>query len=346
MIIRQSQIQLAAHHRYREKSEVHERVRILDGQQESTQATTPDRPSLPSAISSAELAFTGTRLAAPQKHTLDLSNAIGANDRLQMLIIAQLYEQITGKSLQLLTPDQLSPAQSVEVELAAIPASSSPLLVYERLTHYEETEKMQFAARGKVMTQDGREIEISASLRMSRSFVLTSSLSLVGGNAVMTDPLVINFDGTGAQLDNTHFEFDLDSDGIPEQIASLRANSGYLALDRNGDGRINNGSELFGPTSNNGFAELAAYDEDGNGFIDEGDSIYSQLRIWLRHSDGNSRLLALGDKDIGAIYLGHAPTPMQLKDSANNSLGEIVSSGIYLREDGSSGLIQQINLAV
>ena len=132
---------------------------------------------------------------------------------------------------------------------------------------------MQFAAAGRVVTQDGQEIAFRAELYMSRSFVANSSLTLIGGNAVMTDPLVINFDGTGAQLENTRFAFDLDSDGTSEQIANLRPNSGYLALDRNGDGVINNGGELFGPVSNNGFTELAAYDDDGNGFIDEGDAV-------------------------------------------------------------------------
>jgi hypothetical protein len=338
MIISQSQIQLAAQHSYQEKTEVRERIRVLDVQELDPPPVVQPQPA-PSFTS------TGIRVSTTQKQSLSLSAAVGANDRLQMLIIAQRSKQITGRELRLLTPEQVNAPAVAQVELPASQATPAPVLVYERQTRYEETEKMQFAARGKVMTQDGREIDISASLRMSRSFVATSSLT-VGGNAVMTDPLVINFDGTGAQLESTRFDFDLDSDGIPEQIASLAPNSGYLALDRNGDGQINNGSELFGPTSNNGFAELAAYDEDGNGFIDEGDSIYSQLRIWQRHSDGSSSLIALGDKNIGAIYLGHALSPMQLKDSANNSLGEVVSSGFYLREDGSTGLIQQINLAV
>jgi hypothetical protein len=338
MIISQSQIQLAAQHSYQEKTEVQQRFRVLEMQDVEAQSVAQEQPA-------SGFISTGVRVAAPQKHSLSLSGSVGANDRLQMLIIAQLYKQITGQELRLLSPEQVNAPALVQVESPARPPTPAPALVYERHIRYEETEKMQFAARGTVTTQDGREIDISASLSMSRSFVATSSLTL-GGNAVMTDPLVINFDGTGAQLDNTRFDFDLDSNGIPEQIASLRPNSGYLALDRNGDGQINNGSELFGPASNNGFAELAVYDEDGNGFIDEGDSIYSQLRIWQRHSDGSSSLVALGDKNIGAIYLGHALSPMQLKDSANNSLGEVVSSGFYLREDGSSGVIQQINLAV
>lgn len=341
MIISQSQIQFASRHSYREETQVQERL-VTGGR------ALPTRP-VEQAPEDAVIS-TGVRVSAPvtQRQSLNLLGPLDANSRLQMLIIAQLYKQITGAELQLTAPERLTgDLANASVELpAGGPLSAGVPLVYERHTRYEETEKLQFATQGKVVTRDGRELDISASLSMSRSFVATSSLFLQASNPVMTDPLVINFDSTGAQLDSTRFAFDLDSDGTPEQIASLRPNSGYLALDRNGDGQINNGSELFGPMTNNGFAELAAYDEDGNGFIDEGDSIYNQLRIWLRHSDGSSSLLALGDKNIGAIYLGHALTPMQLKDSSNNTLGEVASSGFYLREDGSSGIIQQINLAV
>lgn len=354
MIISQSAIQLTARHSYQEKLEVRERlIQRNEGLPNSGRPEQEGVGANRGRVEPQRLPMMGAapmRFAADatQAQTLDLSTAVTSNDRLQLMIIAQLYKQITGKEMQLMTPDQLaSPPANVTLELPNVaPGGVGPQLVYERQTRYQETEKMQFAAAGRVVTRDGQEIAFRAELYMSRSFVATSSLTVIGGNAVMTDPLVINFDGTGAQLENTRFAFDLDSDGTPEQIANLRPNSGYLALDRNGDGVINNGKELFGPVSNNGFMELAAYDDDGNGFIDEGDAVYSQLRIWQRDSNGSNRLLALGDKHIGAIYLGHTYSPMQLKDAQNNSLGEVVSSGIYLREDGSSGLVQQINLAV
>jgi hypothetical protein len=126
----------------------------------------------------------------------------------------------------------------------------------------------------------------------------------------------------------------------------LRPGSGMLVLDRNGDGIVNDGSELFGPRTGQGFAELAQFDEDGNRFIDEGDSIYHRLRIWTMNEDGSSQLVALGDKNIGAIFLGHVSTPFQLKDSGNQSLGEVVRSGIYLSQDGQVGAVQEINLSV
>ncbi len=338
MIIRESHINLSARHHYQERLNVRETFIASEQRPDSvTPVNLPPAERVPSVNTTA-------------LQPLDLTSSMSSNDRVQLAIIAQLYQQITGHDLQLSPPP---PAPTLDISAASFSVAlpiGAPIttqsLVYERHMRYEETEKVQFAAQGQVKTQDGRSIDFSASLRMSRHYVEETTESLMAQNTVLTDPLVINFDGTGAELSHTHFAFDLDNDGTPEQIANLKPNSGYLALDRNGDGQINNGSELFGPQSNNGFAELAQFDDDGNGFIDEGDAIYSQLRIWQRNDSGESRLLALGDKDIGAIYLGHAITPFQLTDSNNNSLGEVVSSGIFLREDGSSGIVQQINLAV
>ena len=142
------------------------------------------------------------------------------------------------------------------------------------------------------------------------------------------------------------YDFDLDADGEADQIHFIGPNSGFLALDRDGSGTIDNGSELFGASTGNGFAELAAYDEDGNQFIDEADSIFEELRIWQKDSAGNDHLVALGQKGVGAIYLGHIDTPFQVKDEANQLQGVVRSSGVYITEGGGTGTVQQLDLVV
>lgn len=161
-----------------------------------------------------------------------------------------------------------------------------------------------------------------------------------------TDPLVINFDGTAAELTQTKFSFDLDSDGTQESISFAGPGAGFLTLDLNQDGIINSGAELFGPASGNGFVELAGYDQDSNGWIDENDAIYQKLRIWTKDADGNNQLFALGKKGIGAIYLGNAPTQFAIKDAANNLQGQVKSTGLFIRENGTAGTVQQVDLAV
>ena len=80
-------------------------------------------------------------------------------------------------------------------------------------------------------------------------------------------PLVINLDSNVTTLSDQKFMFDIDSDGILDSISYLNKGSGYLALDKNGDGVINDGNELFGTKSGDGFYDLSRYDEDHNGIV-------------------------------------------------------------------------------
>ncbi len=91
--------------------------------------------------------------------------------------------------------------------------------------------------------------------------------------AVLKDPLVINFSGTSTELTERKFYFDIDADGTFDQIHFVKPGSGFLALDNNYDGTINDGSEMFGTQPGDGFGDLAVCDDDGNGFIDNGDSV-------------------------------------------------------------------------
>lgn len=347
MIVTNAHIQMAARQEYHQEYSLREEVSITRRVIEPASLEPVLKQLEPVKV---DLSKAGSLLAQYQQtQKLDLSADLDTRSRLNLRILRAVFEAITGQSLNLKEPqDVLGEGQAKELQInTALPVGNlraGETLVYKRQERYEEHERMQFQTQGIIRTQDGREISFNVDLAMSRDFVQESNLQIQQGQ--MIDPLVINFDGAGAQLSQTRFSFDLDNDGTPEQIASLRPGSGFLALDRNGDGIINNGSELFGPTTGRGFAELAQFDEDGNNFIDEGDSIYHQLRVWIQNEDGSSQLVALGDKNIGAIFLGHVSSPFQLKDENNNSLGEIVNSGIYLKETGEVGIIQELNLRV
>lgn len=208
-----------------------------------------------------------------------------------------------------------------------------------------EQETTSFSATGLVHTADGREIEFGVDLNMSRGFA-GEFFESSDVEAVLTDPLVINLESGNATVSDQKFYFDLDSDGKKEEVSSLGRGSGFLAYDKNGDGVINDGSELFGTKSGNGFADLAAYDEDGNGWIDENDSIYNKLKVWTKNEDGTDRLLNLKEADVGAIYLGSSDTQFSLNDAANQTNGVIRKTGVFLRESGGAGTVQHLDLAV
>jgi hypothetical protein len=217
--------------------------------------------------------------------------------------------------------------------------------VYERQESYKESERLSFAASGIIKTADGREIDFKVQLNITREFAASNQLTVKAGDALM-DPLVINYDGPAAQLTERKYQFDLDSDGREDQISFLKEGSGFLAIDINNDGTINNGRELFGPATGNGFTELAQYDQDGNGWIDESDPIFNKLRIWSKDDQGHDTLFALGEKGIGAIFLGNISAEFGLKDNANQLQGQARTGGVFVRENGTAGLVQQLDLVV
>ena len=236
---------------------------------------------------------------------------------------------------------------SLEAE-TVIPTKTQPTPVkvyeYTALDCYTEEENTSFSAKGKVVTGDGREISFNTNVSMSRRFVAETGISLGTGFVRTCDPLVINLDGNPAGVSDQTFKFDIEGDGEIDTIGRLRSGSGYLALDKNEDGVINDGKELFGTSSGDGFKDLAAYDDDGNGWIDEDDEIWQKLKIWVMDEKGESRLYSLAESGVGALYLKNVETQFSDTDDRNNVKSFIRSSGIFLYENGMTGTLQHLDL--
>ncbi len=213
--------------------------------------------------------------------------------------------------------------------------------------HYEE-ENTEFNTEGEVVTSDGRRLGFNVSLKMSRSFQETylGITEQPFSVADLCDPLVINLDDNIASVTDQEFTFDIDNDGIVETMKTLNKNRGFIALDKNGDGKINDGSELFGTKSGDGFKDLAAYDLDGNGWIDEADDIFNKLLIWTKDENGKDMLYHLKDKGVGAISLESINTDFSLKDIKDGATNAVIrQTGIFLYENGGVGTMQHLDLA-
>lgn len=212
-------------------------------------------------------------------------------------------------------------------------------------TYFEENQSMSFHTGGYVQCEDGRTIDFGLDVEMTASFTQYYKEEGISAQA-MCDPLVLNFEGNVAGLSDMKFKFDLDADGTEDEISTLAGGNGFLALDFNNDGRINDGSELFGTKSGNGFADLSQYDEDGNGFIDENDSVFDRLKIWIKDENGEDVLYNLKEKNVGAIYLGNVNTDFVMRGMEGNVNGALRRSGAFLYEDGSgAGVISHLDIA-
>ncbi|MBI1891225.1 MAG: hypothetical protein HYS18_11295 [Burkholderiales bacterium] len=363
MKIDASTVEFTASHRASMRAEVKETLRAWIGDRPpAVQETAPSgASSAPSvvAISAAALSAAQAMPSAPPVAPQATGQAgavdeMGAYDSPMLYLIKLVVEMLTGYQLKTIRAADFQPPQPIDYPqppsqqqgAAQAPPRAGFGIEYDRHELYEESEHSQFHAEGVVRTNDGREIQFKVALEMSRSYREESNVSLRAGDAVRKDPLVINFDGTAAQLSSQRFAFDLDGDGEKEDVPLLTGNRGYLALDLDDNGKIDSGRELFGAITGDAFAELGHYDSDGNGWIDEGDAVFSQLQVWKPAEKGGGTLTVLKEHDVGAVYLGHAGTPFELRDQGNQELGGVRSSGVYLTENGNAGTVQQIDVSV
>lgn len=212
---------------------------------------------------------------------------------------------------------------------------------------YSETEETGFHANGRACTEDGRTIDFNINILMSRSYMEYMNVSIPTMADALCDPLVVNIGSDTADVRDQIFKFDLDADGTEDEISMLGKGSGFLALDKNGDGKINDGSELFGTKSGDGFGDLREYDSDGNGWIDENDDVFSKLKVWCKDENGKDILMDLKEADIGAIFLGEQQTEFSLGGADGYRDGVIRSTGVFLREStGAAGTVQHVDLSL
>lgn len=158
-------------------------------------------------------------------------------------------------------------------------------------------------------------------------------------------PLVIDMDGDGVELislANSTVQFDIDLDGFAELTGWVAADDALLAYDVNGNGIIDDQSELFGNSSTyaNGFLALADLDSNADGVIDVNDAVYADLLVWQDiDSDGYSaaaELSSLSDAGIVSIDLGSTSV------SETNEGHTVTDRSTVTWADSTTGTIEDI----
>ena len=267
---------------------------------------------------------------------IDLSKGSKTSEELESLLISILIEKITGKKIKVVSLSNLRKSIS-EIEPVDVPQTGMEL-DYRKVSYQEDYVKFQ--AEGYIKTKDGRQVKFVLSFEISRSELQVEHLNVKAGNLAVVDPLIINFDGDISDLlSDKYFEFDINSDGKNEHIPLLREGRGFLVFDKNGNGRIDNGSELFGAKTGDGFKELSGYDEDRNSWIDESDSIFSRLGVWIK-TPSHDRIYSLKELGVGAVYLKNLKTYFPYKN------GQLSQSGIYLKENLDVGFVSKVDFKV
>ncbi|WPP81632.1 calcium-binding protein [Acinetobacter pittii] len=170
------------------------------------------------------------------------------------------------------------------------------------------------------------------------------------------DPVVLDLDGDGIETIAANkwagVLFDHDNDGIRTSTGWVGSDDGILVLDRNGDGVINDGSELFGDSvtlkdgsqASNGYAALAEFDSNGDGKVNAEDTNFEQLKVWRDlNQDGVSQtneLFGLTELGIQSLNLNHTNT-----DTALGSDNILAQTGSFETLDGQSHIMGDVNFS-
>lgn len=169
----------------------------------------------------------------------------------------------------------------------------------------------------------------------------TATANLSVTITALAPPIAVDLDGDGVEFvsNATGVHFDYNGDGIAENTAWVGADDGLLAIDKNGDGKVNNGAELvFGGAGLSDLEGLAAtYDSNGDGKLDAADAEFAKFGIW---QDANSNgvtdagefrsLISEGIISISLTSDGRAY-------AAADGQVQVKGEALYTRADGSTG---------
>jgi T1SS-143 domain-containing protein len=186
------------------------------------------------------------------------------------------------------------------------------------------------------------------------SITTLEQLNAIGPNDIVAydnaaDPLILDLGAPGFAFSGLvdGVAFDINGDGVADQMAWTAGEDGILALDVDGSGTIDNGTEIFSPyfaggNHANGVAALATLDGNADGLIDSNDAAYGDLKVWqdLDH-DGTSdtgELAGLADRGITGISLDVTPVETNIDGQ------QVLAEGTFHYAEGTSSAFVEVAL--
>ena len=197
---------------------------------------------------------------------------------------------------------------------------------------------------GQELTYDNKQQIINNAIYFGESAEKTIG-RFSNGNMNWYEPIVFDLAGDGIQNLSMKegVEFDFDGKGAKEKVSFIQGDDAFLTLDKNSNGQIDNGKELFGDASGakEGFAELSKYDSNKDNLIDKNDAVYANLRLWQDlNRNGISEekeLTTLQERGIESITLN-----AQDIDETDSLGNKAIKKSVFTKTDGTTGVAADV----
>jgi len=248
------------------------------------------------------------------------SSVSSISDNLQSVKNSSLLYQLISRLL--LSPDQdkqlaesLEQAKATDAvestEVQTISASSTDIQLSANSEQFNmRIEVSMFRIEQQTLTIVDESGTFTQQTTVIEAFNMSIEISM-GGETEESDPLIFDVDGDG--FTTTGIEhgalFDINADGILDQVSVAQSDDAFLALDLNNNGLIDNGAELFGDQTGfkNGFAYLSSFDDNQDGLIDANDKIFNSL-LMMRLQDNEQFITELSKTSVESINLAYRET--------------------------------------
>lgn len=264
------------------------------------------------------------------------------------------YETLKARFEKLLSQAQGTNTAGEETSVAAAETSGNAVAESNAVVSSSASGTIATGQQSQALTTE----EMSASLARRNSYELNLKfrqntsveerigISLEELGIKKVDPLVLDLDGNGIQLTEAGKGaiFDVTADGKLDNTAWVKGNTALLTYDRNGNGVVDNGNELFGDQNGaaDGFEELGKYDTNGDRKITILDPIFKALKLY-RDLNGDGKMSknefsTLSELGIKALNLNF------MRTSADINGNSLILNGSFEREDGSTGQLADVLL--
>ena len=218
---------------------------------------------------------------------------------------------------------------------------------------FSRSQSLSYQMQGEFIIDD-KQLSLDYSFELTSEQIRYNSFETQAGN--LKDPILVQFGNQSLGHIEGEQDFDINNDNTLDALPIFSGDVGYLVYDQNANGRADNGSELFGPNSGNGFGELALLDDNKNGFIDKNDTGFEQLYLWQPSGqgqpDGNGQVdeqgqwLSLADAGIAAINLDAISTPYAFYDEEDQIQAQLRQSSFAIGENGQGYGVHQIDVRI